>query len=319
MWLAHGLLSSLPIAFLRGQRQGLRAAVVAVLYVVPPFGSLAPCNPTILIGLFFPGTGIAGVAGFVWLSALIGSGSLNVKAWRYQSSACLGLIVALNVWALLYPPPNAPNYWVSLNTEFGENGKDEESRLRVGNVELPALVARTVPKLPDGSIVFLAEGMIYDRSDFTEVIWDEAIGSRDVTFVVGANKVADDGMGSVATVQVFGKSKKSDTISAALTNARAAVTFPATMWHPWQKIEHFAMHWPNRSRPVDGKLMHMSWCYETTTIWPHLRASLGRVDVFVSIENRWSSKGTSLEAAQGVSGVLVSRWLGVSQVVVTNR
>ena len=209
--------------------------------------------------------------------------------------------------------------WFALNSNFGENGKDEESRLRVGNVELPALVAARVPTLPDGSVVFLAEGLLYDRSEFTEAMWNQAIGNRDVTFIVGANDLADDGLGNVATVQVFGISEKSRRIAAALKGVRAAVTFPATMWHPWRRYEHYSMNWPNRPVVLDGHQVHISWCYESTILWPHLHSAQSGLQMVFSPENRWSSNRTSLEEAQSVSGQLISRWLGAGLLLAVNR
>lgn len=72
-WLFHGLVSSLPILFLHGRAPGLRASLVAFLYIVPPFGALAPNNPSIVTGLFFPGTSIFGAIGFILLAGTIGS------------------------------------------------------------------------------------------------------------------------------------------------------------------------------------------------------------------------------------------------------
>lgn len=319
LWLAHGLVCSLPILLLRGQYAGVRAGVVALLYILPPFGYLAPCNPATLTGLFFPRTGIAGVVAFIWLAGLVGCQTVSSRVWRYQAACCIVVVSLANAWTSLSLPPPLPSNWISLDTQFGENGSDEARRLHVGNVDLPALVATKVANLPEGTVVFLAEGLLYDRSEFTDVMWARAIGDHDVTFIVGANTTAVDGIGSVATVQVFGNSAKSRRIAAALIGARAAVTFPATMWHPWRPTEHFAMHPPSSPFELEGQLLHISWCYESTIMWPHLVAGRRGAEVMLSAENRWSTAGTSLEDAHTVVGKLVGRWLGTRAILAINR
>ncbi|ABD72174.1 hypothetical protein Rfer_4489 (plasmid) [Rhodoferax ferrireducens T118] len=320
-WLFHGLFSSLPILLLRGRAPGLRASLVAFLYIVPPFGTLVPNNPAMVIGLFFPATSIFGAIGFIALAGVIGSFDAKNKASLRNLVLLIFLSLASNAICLT-DKTSAPANWHTFDTRLGNYGGDMRRRMGIGNLELPVLLKQEMVKsggANEGDIWFLAEGMIYDWSPFTEFLWRESFKGSGATAIVGGYAFNQKTHDLTSRVYVLGDSAGHALAKSALESVRAGITFPVVMWRPWGRPNHFPMHAPGNPVRIDGRRVHLSWCYESIIVWPHLLASMQTPDVMVSLENRWATKDTSLEAAQDAAGRLNARWLGVPLMRATNR
>lgn len=320
-WFLHGLVSSLPIVLLKGRAPGLRASLVALLYIVPPFGALAPNNPSIVTGLLFPGTFILGPIGFIALAGVIGSFDAKSKASVRILLLLTFLSLASNAISMAGKTA-APANWHAFDTRLGNYGGDMRRRMDMGNLELPVLLKKEMAKSGGahaGDIWFLAEGMIYDWSPLTEFLWRQSLKDSGVMAVVGGYEFNQKENELTSRVYLLGDAPAFAQVKPALDSMRAGLTFPLTMWRPWGRPNHFPMHAPGSPVQIDGKRVHLSWCYESTLVWPHLLASMHAPDVMVSLENRWVSNGTSLEAAQNVAGRLNARWLGVPFLRATNH
>jgi hypothetical protein len=314
VWLTFGAICSLPILLLRGKYPGIRAASVALLFVAPPFGYIAPNNPSILIGLFFPGLGMISILLFALLAATMGSvEQANRKAIAgFFALSVLSLGCNLNATT---SEKSLPANWHALDTNFGKTGSDLARRMSVANLELPRQLKAAVSNstsIQGKSIWFVAEGIVYDWSEATDTFWEEILMHTDATAVVGGYEFRDDAEEMISRVYVLGDAAARGEIRKQFAGAAASMTFPFAMWNPFQDIHsHFPIQKPSNVILVDGRRLHMSWCYESNLIWPHILASTQLPDVMVSIENRWISRGTSLEEAQSVAGILNARWLGV--------
>jgi len=321
-WLLHGITTSLPILLLRGRAAGFRAALVALLYIVPPFGYVGANNPSILIGLIFPGSSIFGVIGFILLANAIGSFDLKNK-FQVRSLAILVLMsLALNAKLATTTATRVPSNWHGFDTGMGSFGGDLQRRMDIANLELPTLLSAEISKDSadhKGEIWFFAEGMIHDWSSATDFFWQHKLKGTDVTAIVGGyeyNPISDS---VTSRVYMLGDISSQAKVKPGLDAARAGMTFPQTMWHPWKPQSHFPMHLPGPAVELDGKRVHFNWCYESTIVWPHFLASMESVDVMVSLENRWLTWNTSLDSAQNVAGRLNARWLGVPLLQAINR
>jgi hypothetical protein len=319
LWLLHGILSSLPVLVLRGEHRYLRGAITALLYIIPPFGYLAANNPALSIGLLFPGLGIFGVVAFVLTAGAINNGFPKTRLTKSVAGALFALSCAANGLSWLSVEKTIPAGWTAIDTGFGNTSQTLERRLHVGNVALPNLVKSSQKLKAEDSLIFLPEGLLYDRSELTEYMWESALEGSSTTVVVGLNLVHSDNKLYSSRVAIFGDGKNAENARSVLAEKYAAVTFPVTMWHPWEDFEHYPMGLPNGTFILNGHSVHLSWCYETTLIWPHLIASMQSPDYLVSLENRWSTKGTSLEAAQDLAGRLNARWLGTTLITAINR
>jgi hypothetical protein len=321
-WLLHGITSSLSILLLRGRAPGFRAALVALLYVVPPFGYLGANNPSILIGLIFPGSSIFGVIGFILLASAIGGFDPKNK-FQVRSLAILVLVsLALNAKVVTTAEKRVPTNWHGFGTKLGSFGENLQRRMDIANLELPTLLSAEISKDSadhKGEIWFFAEGMIHDWSSATDFFWQHKLKGTGVTAIVGGYEFDPISDSVTSRVYMLGDSLSLAKAKPALDGVRAGMTFPQTMWHPWKRQSHFPMHLPARAVELDGKRVHFNWCYESTIVWPHLLASMESVDVMVSLENRWLTWDTSLNSAQNVAGTLNARWLGVPLLQAINR
>lgn len=319
-WGLHGLVGTLPILLLRGKFPGRRAALVALLFIVPPFGYITPSNPSLLIGLLFPGSSILGPLGFVALAALIGGfdrqNQLHIRALVILTAISLELN-AISLITTVPPPAN----WHAVETTFGNNGADLQRRMDLSNMELPAMLKDTIasngaPR--NGEVWFLGEGMIYDHSALTDFFWRRALAGTGATVIAGGYERNPMTHQLTSRAYMF-RGSKADLASTEIASVRAGMTFPMTMWRPWNPASHFPMQWPASLLRVGDKLVHLSWCYEDTLVWPHLLASLRAPDVMVSLENRWATRDTSLEPAQQAAATLNARWLGLPLLRAINR
>lgn len=321
-WLLHGVTSSLPILLLRGRAPGFRAALVALLYIVPPFGYLGANNPSILIGLIFPGSSIFGVFGFILLASAIGSFHLDNKIQSRGLAILVLLSFALNAKVAITAAKPVPANWHGFGTKLGSFGEDLQRRMDIANLELPTLLSAEISKDSanhKGDIWFFAEGMIHDWSSATDFFWKHKLKGTGVTAIVGGYEYDPSSDSVTSRVYRLGDILSQAKAKPDLDGARAGMTFPQTMWHPWKRQSHFPMHLPGPAVELDGKRVHFNWCYESTIVWPHLLASMESVDVMVSLENRWLTWDTSLDSAQNVAGTLNARWLGVPLLRAINR
>ena len=165
LWLAHGLLCSLPVLLLRGKYPGARAALVAVLYFVPPFGYLAPNNPAILTGLFFPQSSLLGPACFVLLAMTLGASRRAGKSRLAVGATLAVLCLGLNI-SMLANPKAAPPNWHAVVGNFGPINTGLKNRMDFANLALPEWmrIRTQTGRLGSGQsqVWFLPEGMIYD-------------------------------------------------------------------------------------------------------------------------------------------------------------
>lgn len=315
LWLSHALLCALPFLALKGRLPGLRAAVVFLLFLVPPFGYLAPNNPALVVGALFPALGWVGLvltAALIWAVAEIN----EVTAARWVAGLALLMATGSNaVW--MSKPHEPPSNWHAGNTDLGNYADNITKRKDIVNLRLPIDFGIRAYEFRDHDHVwFLSEGLINDKEYVTETIWRLALKGSNATAIVGEYFRDKDGS-MYSGVRVLGKPRDD---ANDLKTSKAAITFPVTLWHPWRPDDHFPMHTLNAPIPFDGQLLHLSWCAESTIVWPHLRASfLDRPTVMVSLENRWISKGTSLEDAQTAAARLNARFLGASLLQAINH
>lgn len=314
MWLVHGLVCSSPILLLRGKSLGIRAVTVLLLFVLPPFGYFAPNNASIVLGALYPSTGAIGLGLMMLFVYSMGEFDRSRVAKGIFVST-LGVAVISNVYWSFADKRESAVFGIS--TFFGNNGQSLETRLDVGNIKAPRELKDQLKNV-EGRIALMPEGMLYDVSGFTSDQWLEAVGRRNVV-IAGFYEPDDEGLTMKSRAIAFGESPLVDGINAQLSKIASSSPFPFSMWHPWEKFEHFPLQWPNMPIRVASERLHISWCYEDTLVWPHLLASFFYPDVFGSIENRWSTKNTSLEAAQNVGAKLNARLLGATLVQSTNR
>ena len=330
-WLAHGLAVSMPVLFLHGQHPGRRAALLALLYIVPPLGLWMPSSPAIAIGLLFPNTGLLGLILFIGTGATLasvsawafGGRSSRPRRWRIVHLALPQYVMwaALGCQLLVSPPPLPPT-WHSFNTNIGRLPGSMEGATAASNLLLPNAAAARLAASDSQSrpqVWFFGEGVLNERSAATDVIWASKLEHSGVLAVGGTYFVADY-QSRTAASGVFALGDLAAHPQTAIPqNFSASQTFPVTMWAPWLKSAHFPAHSPNSPVSLSGVPTHFSFCYESQLIWPHIVAAASNARTMVSLENRWGTQGTSLEHAQNASARLVARWLNLPLLTAINR
>lgn len=325
--MACAVMAALPVLLLRGRYPFLRGCVAALMYLLPPMGVLVPGNPFLAIGVILPATGAVGVLLFVAVAGTLAS--LSQRAWRtreYRPQQKLAIIalavvpVVSNAIYLVRGPVQAPANWFAVSMASGNMQSSRLSMYREG----PAAVERTWREKPSvgvdsDAVLFFPEGVITGVEDGYKPAWLQAVAGRKLGVVVGWYRPLDSSGRYESRIQVLGDAQSAYIGELSVMSQRASVAMPITMWNPLSATWHFPMQTLTPVSFINGIATRLSWCYESTIIWPHLLASVQGVQVMVSMENHWSYQGTSLERAQDVTTTLVARWLGVHALRAINR
>lgn len=325
--MACAVMAALPVLFLRGRYPFLRGCVAALTYLLPPIGVLVPGNPFLAIGVILPATGAVGILLFIAVAGTLAS--LSQREWRAreylppQKLAIIALAVVpvvSNAIYLVRGPVQAPANWFAVSMASGNMQSSRLSMYREG----PAAVERTWREKPSvgvdsDAVLFFPEGVITGVEDGYKPAWLQAVAGRKLGVVVGWYRPLDSLGRYESRIQVLGDVRSAYMSEGTMMSQRATVSMPVTMWNPLSATWHFPMQTLTPVSFVNGIATRLSWCYESTIIWPHLLASVQGVQVMVSMENHWSYQGTSLERAQDVTTTLVARWLGVQALRAINR
>lgn len=325
VWLAHGLFFSLPVLVLHGKLPGLRAATLAIIYVVPPFGLWMPNSPALAIGILFPNTGLFAIPLFAMAACSI-AWAAQADTWRNWRSWKLIAVLTMAWTAVMcqsisHPAP-LPRQFHGQQTQVGAVHTTLERSTTVANLELPNRMARQIaiqlPKTPE--VWFLAEGMVNDPSPATHVIWATKLAKTGVLVVAGTySPVPGPNKHLLSGLSVLGD-LHSHPDTRILDGFSASQPFPLVMWAPWRNSGHFPAHSANAPVTISGARVHISFCFESNLIWPHWRAAIAPTPkAMISLENRWATRGTSFENGQNAGARLVARWLNVPLISAINR
>jgi apolipoprotein N-acyltransferase len=266
-----------------------RIPLALILSAIPPIGIINWASPLTAAGLFYPGTGLLGLA----------ATALTEAIWPVHPKAIAAAILAAN---LLYVPPAQPQEIKALNTaDSPDTFQKEES-------------ARQAVDHADSGLTVLPEGAVRRWTEATEVYWADTINQLQTAkriALIGAGVPipnSDEFHNSVLTIG-NGQSVRFD----------QRIPIPVGMWKPFGHADGVPL---NLTGPGTLNLgqhrLAVLICYELLLVWPMVHSALESPTLIVGISNATWTKHTYIPAAQQAYLQAWSRLFGVPYVSAVN-
>jgi apolipoprotein N-acyltransferase len=312
LWIAHGVLISLPWAIISVHSSWLRfcyaTSLSLMLLTIPPLGLVHWASPLLSAGLF-PAQGYMAFVLALLLMCLPTSlyiiGRKLLAAWAIGAFACISMMTQG-----IQSKPTPPN-WVGINTKIGAfNYMNPEKTVEnlmttMREVEMEINRGSKVIVLPESILgpwrSSLSVGMAYGISLAKE---------RGAIIVLGTDLPVPGG-GYVNGLITKGKTETM------LTGAR--VPIPIGTWMPWRTNGALSNIWASDRVEIEDVSAAVSICYEDMILWPHRFLFSGEAEVMLATANQWSIRSESAIRAQKLSRLLLAKIGGVSVVSATNR
>ena len=285
-----------------GGGRTVRYLVAAGAMAVPPFGITGWAHPLTASGVLFPGWGWWGLA-----ATAAGLGAMTTRFWPAVAIALAGFWI----WsAAFWTPPLVPEGWHGVDLEYGQKlGRD-------GSLEHHRdLLAAVREQAGEGSrVIVLPESTLGFWTPTVARLWQEGLGSSEITVIAGAVVVDADGYDNVMAMVSADE-------AAILYRERMPV--PVSMWQPWlqwtgQSGGARAHFFANPVAEIGGTRIAPLICYEQLILWPALQSMLHAPDIIVATGNGWWTAGTSIIAIQRASAAAWAKLFGVPVVMAFN-
>jgi len=261
-------------------RRAAQMAIALVLLTLPPFGLVAWINPVFLAAALFPGGGLVwgGLLGLVVLSLLA------ARPWESSEvvlklafAACLVVVVGAHSLDSLRRAPLAPPGWYGIDTEHGPGLPSHEARdFRIALIEAQA---KPYLAFPDTALLVFPESLLPDFEDDDHARlapFRAALASSSATALLGVTpKVGEDQwLNQLLKIGAAGEG----------VAAESRIPVPVGNWRTGG--DGVPLKWLDSGLvTLDGRVAHLTICYEEFPIWAHLRAD--RAEVLVSVANQW--------------------------------
>ncbi|WP_236016320.1 conjugal transfer protein TraB [Brucella endophytica] len=291
-----------PEAGHRGRAGAARYLAAAVLMGLPPFGITGWAHPITSAGVLFPGWG--------WWGLAAAAAGLAMMASRYWPAAAIALGGFWFWSAATWTQPVLPHGWKGVDLEYGASlGRKaslEYHRDLIATVRRQAGAGSRVVVLPESAIGFWTPSVAR--------LWQEGLGSFDVTVLAGAAVIDQAGYDNVM-VAISGPEAR--------ILYRERMPLPVSMWQPWRawtgqgggaRVHLFA----NPFVDLAGTRIAPLICYEQLILWPVLQSMLHAPDLIVATGNGWWTARTSIVAIQRASAAAWAKLFGMPVVMAFN-
>ena len=296
LWLAAGVVNSLPWALLwhRNSSPRARAALALVILSIPPFGLVGWASPLTAAGMFFPGLGFAGLIFTLWLI---------VSAIDVGAMMIFMLLIASMV-NLDYVQPTGS--MKAIDTHFGgvSSGTRDyftEYRRNISAIDLASKSKARITVLP--------ETVAGTWTSTTAALWKPIATSPSGIIAVGAERLLPRN-GYENGVVLMSTSRYSF--------FPQRVPVPFSMWKPWSKEGARADWFGSGIAQFDRQKIGYLICYEQLLVWPELITGYNKPDMVLGLANDWWARGTSIPDIQRMSIDAWSRLFGWRMVDATN-
>lgn len=229
---------------------------------LPPLGVLGWANPLTAAGVFFPGTGIAGLLYILGLYVCLAA----------RSRGFLNVFVLLGLWCQITSKVSKVDEIAGLSTSFQKTedqgqGDFERQRSLMGRV-------RNVKE----KIVVLPEGILSGGwSEAGERLW----AKEKKTVLLGV----DLKLGRSENIMVDSKRGK-------VYQQRQPLPF--SMWRPFDSTSYAAQWFESPTIEVDGQKLAPLICYEGFLVWPVVHSYLAGATHIIATGNYWWAKHDGL-------------------------
>lgn len=284
--------------------QAFRYLLAMVLTGMPPLGITGWAHPLTAAGAIFPGWGWWGL-----LSTAVGLLVLTTRHW----TVAITILSGFWLWSVAaWTGPNFPDGWVGVDLKLGQSaGRD-------GSIDyhrdLIATVLRAVSTHPKTRVVVLPESALGFWTPTIEHLWRNGLRGSDVTVIVGAAVIGDQGYDNVMV-----------TISSSDARIlyRERMPVPVSMWQPWLQLTGQgggarAHVFGNPVVDINGQKIAPLICYEQLVLWPVLQSMLHSPTVIVATGNGWWTAGTSIVAIQKANVTAWGRLFAVPVIIAFN-
>jgi apolipoprotein N-acyltransferase len=304
MWIAASMVNAVPWLVLWNQnpRRRLVGMPLALLTTaIPPFGIVGWTNPLLAAGVFFPGTGYAGLMLLLGLILALSSRSAWATAAMLTVSAMTNLAPA--------SASSAGIDWKGIDTEFA--GDNSFAALYSRMMALQQMADKAQP----GSVIVLGESFLGDYSPSTHTVLariSNQLKQKNSTILAGAQRPSS----------MFGDYQVENILLAIGSDEGQAIIqrmpVPIGMWRPWS-ANGFKAHWfGSGTVKIHGRIVAGLICYEELLVWPVLLSMQHSPSILVGSANDWWARDTSIPAIQRQSLTIWGKLFALPTISATN-
>ena len=298
LWIVSAFLLALPWAWASGGRGVL---VALLLDAVPPLGCFGWLSPLTSAGIFFPGTGLAGLA------ALLGVlGCAGARIWPVVRAGLAAAALVNLLFLCLGKPPAPPAGWIGIDTRAGP----VPGSLIAATMQRARWLATLRHETRRAHVVVLPETVAGPWWPGTAAQIRAAVPPGQ-TWLVGAT--------------AWVRSRRTDAvmkIPGADQEPRplfiSPFPVPVSMWRPWTHGSYQAGWW-EPARTVAGVRVWAALCYDQLLPWVWVEGVIEAPRVVIAVSNDWWAQGTSAATIQRATTWGWTRLMGAALVRAENR
>src|SRR6266851_793141 len=274
LWITASLLLALPWCL------PAPPAIAMALTVVPPLGIIGVANPLTTAGVLFPGTAWLGLAFTAVLPSL-------VIAWPKPTLAFAAL--AFFTTNVMYRDPAPPQYWVALDTQFGDVRSPNDFAAEFRASEFIQSAAMNT----DFRVLVFPEMVVTRWTEATEAFWEPTLrklAEQQRTLIVGAGLPIGNSRDYRNALVVAGAERQ---------HFFQRIPLPGVMWNPIATRDRV----PLRLRgpailTVAGERAAPLICYEQLIPWPILTAAMDHPSAILAVSNATWTHHTPIPSVQ---------------------
>jgi hypothetical protein len=282
-------------------RLTVRAPLLLLSLLMPPFGTFGVGHPVLSAGVLFPATGFLGVVLLLLCSTL------------YVTSQVWIAIVLSGILSLRYgflSPPSDPSIF-ALDTSF-ETSSTRTAKSLMAEWIRPFLLLPQLSRISsDIKIIVLPEEIAGTFT--TEVLRRWSGVAKDLenkSLIVGGDLLSPTHPSN--SLMVF----DGPTITLLYTQRQP---IPFSMWQPWNKAS-YPLNLIGRSvAKVEGKRIGLLLCYELLAPWTVLQTATWRPKAIIGATNISYARGTKLHEFMELHRELWQSLFGIPFIVAHNR
>jgi len=285
---------------------------VSVLFFdafVPPMALFDWMSPLSAAGVFFPSTGMIGLALLImWV--LIGRPTSRLRVILLEILIVAGTFT--NIYAKLYPE-QPPAGWQGVELHVGPAVPNVLDNLH----RHTEILRETLHQSKNARVVLLPETL---ETDWAGNAWAiQQTMSAGQTWLVGMSVPRQVGW-MTDSVVAFRHTGKPQVVF------DSAFPVPVSMWHPWsrgtgyvysQNVGYEASWWEPVKR-IEGVRAWASICYDQLLPFVWAEALLQRPQVVLLTNNEWWARGTGIPAVQHNTAWAWGRLLGSPEIEAEN-
>jgi apolipoprotein N-acyltransferase len=278
----------------------IRAPLLLVTLLLPPFGIFGMGHPVLAAGALFPATGLFGIALVIGLSPV------------YVTSYCwCGLLLSAALICMhggLQPLTDVSI--LAIDTDFDSKANKTTHNLTTDWLRPAQLRARLLGGAPTAAIIVLPEEI---AGVFTPEIlnrWSTLARETNKVILVGGDQL-------LSTIPSNTIVRFDTERSEILYTQRQPVPF--TMWKPWSAIGYPISFLGPSVAKVRGKKLGFLLCYELLTPWTVIQTAAQHPDVIVGATNISYARNTNLYPLMELHRNLWGALFGLPFIVAHNR